>query len=183
MGDVAYGTGKMLGRLVDREIDPHIPVWDRSRRDDGTFSRAEFRYVEELDYYLCPRGRVLTSTGRLHADNTYRYLASKRDCERCPLKPRCCPNMASRRIPRDANEKARERARALMSTEAYARSASQRKKIERLFGEAKRNLGFTRLRLRGLSGARTEFLLIATVQNLKYLAKHVTIPPPQPMAV
>lgn len=177
--DVAYGTGEMLGELVDRGIDPHIPVWDKSSRDDGSFSRSDFTYVEELDIYLCPRRRVLTSTGRAHADNTYRYLASKRDCERCPLKPRCCPNTATRRIPRDPNEKARERARALRGTEAYARSQEQRKKIETLFGEIKRNLGFTRLRLRGLSSAGDEFLLTATVQNLKRLVRHAAIPPPR----
>ncbi len=57
-----------------------------------------------------------------------------------------------------------------------------RKKIERLFGDAKRNLGLTRLRLRGLTGAGDEFLLAATVQNLKRLIKHTGIPPPVPMA-
>ena len=41
-GEVAYGTGNMLGWLVDHDIDPHIPVWDKARRDDGTFSRADF---------------------------------------------------------------------------------------------------------------------------------------------
>ncbi|MDP6884652.1 MAG: transposase, partial [Rhodospirillales bacterium] len=56
-----------------------------------------------------------------------------------------------------------------------------RKKIERLFGEAKRNLAMTRLRLRGLSGAKDEFLLTATVQNLRRLAKLVSRPPPMPM--
>ena len=37
-GDVAYGTGEMLARLVARGIDPHIPVWDKSKRKDDTFS-------------------------------------------------------------------------------------------------------------------------------------------------
>ena len=53
-----------------------------------------------------------------------------------------------------------------METEAYAASSGQRKKIERLFGEAKHILSMVRLRLRGLSGAHDEFLLTATVQNL-----------------
>ncbi len=179
-GDAAYGTAEMLGKLVDREIEPHIPVWDRSSRDDGTFSRADFSYDEAGDLYLCPAGKFLKTTGRLHADNTYRYIASKGDCDICPLKPRCCPKGPFRRIPRDPNEKARDHARALMETEAYARSRSRRKKIETLFGDVKRNLGLTRLRLRGLSGARDEFLLTATVQNLKRLARHATIPPPRP---
>ena len=66
-----------------------------------------------------------------------------------------------------------------MGTKAYNQSARDRKKIERLFGEAKRNLGMTRLRLRGLTGAKDEFLLLAAVQNLKRLAKLCAIPPPR----
>ncbi len=68
-----------------------------------------------------------------------------------------------------------------METEAYATSSSERKKIERRFGEAKQILSMIRLRLRGLTGARDEFLLIATVQNLKRLANHTIRPPPQAM--
>ncbi len=69
-----------------------------------------------------------------------------------------------------------------MQTEAYAASSGEHKKIETVFGEAKYILALTRLRLRGLSGARDEFLLIATVQNLKRLARNTTIPPPLPIA-
>ena len=69
-----------------------------------------------------------------------------------------------------------------MESEAYAVSAGERKKIETLFGEVKHILALARLRLRGLSGARDEFLLAATVQNLKRLARHNAIPPPQPSA-
>ena len=69
-----------------------------------------------------------------------------------------------------------------METDAYKQSRSQRKKIETLFGDVKRNLGLTRLRLRGLTGARDEFLLAATVQNLKRLIKHAGPAPPMPMA-
>ncbi len=57
----------------------------------------------------------------------------------------------------------------------------ERKKIERLFGEAKQVLSMVRLRLRGLTGARDVFLLTATVQNLKRLANHTARPPPGPM--
>jgi len=67
-----------------------------------------------------------------------------------------------------------------METGAYRIARTERKKIEALFGEAKHILGLTRLRLRGLSGARDEFLLAATVQNLKRLIARVSIPPPTP---
>jgi hypothetical protein len=85
-----------------------------------------------------------------------------------------------RRISRDLHQDARDYTQALMQTEAYRVSRSARKKIETLFGEAKHIHSLVRLRLRGLSGARDEFLLTAAVQNLKRLAVHATRPPPQP---
>jgi hypothetical protein len=94
------------------------------------------------------------------------------------MKTRCCPNTPQRKVPRDINVEARDAARVLMGTEPYNRSARGRKKIERLFAEAKRNQAITRLRLRGLTGARDEFLMTATVQNLKRLTKLASIPPP-----
>jgi transposase len=179
--DTAYGTGAFLGWLVDQGIAPHVPVWDRSRRTDDTFSRADFTYDREHDRYLCPGGKTLASTGKVHADNTYRYRASSLDCGGCPLKPRCCPDTPARKIPRDVNEDARDQARSLANTEPFARSRNQRKKVEMLFAHLKRHLGFERLRLRGLSGAQDEFLLAATVQNLRRLAKLTAIPPPEPI--
>ncbi len=97
------------------------------------------------------------------------------------MKAQCCPNSPLRRVQRDVNEAARDHTRALMETEAYAASNGERKKIERLFGEARQILSMVRLRLRGLTGARDEFLLTATVQNLKRLANHTARPPPRPM--
>ncbi len=180
--DVAYGTGEMLGWLVERDIDPHIPVWDKGKRDDGSLSREDFSYDEARDIYVCPQGKPLKTTGRVHGGKTLLYRSSKFDCDTCPLKPRCCPTTPSRKVPRDINEAARDYTRALMGTEAYLQSSKKRKKIETLFGEAKHILALTRLRLRGLSGARDEFLLTATVQNLKRLARNTSIPPPLPSA-
>jgi len=178
-GDVAYGTGKMLGWLKRQGIEPHIPVWDKGKRDDGSLSRDDFAFDPEGDIYVCPKGATLKTTGTVHDGKTLLYRSSKRDCDPCPLKPRCCPRSPSRKIPRDVNEAARDYARSLNGSEIYNQSARDRKKIERLFGEAKRNLGMTRLRLRGLTGASDEFLLTATVQNLKRLVKLTSRPPPR----
>jgi hypothetical protein len=182
-GDTAYGTGKMLGWLVDRGIEPHIPVWDKGKRGDGSLAREDFTYDSERDIYLCPEGKTLKTTGRVYDGKTLLYRSSKVDCDACPSKPRCCPTMPSRKIPRDINEEARDYARSLVGTDAYRRSGRQRKKIERLFGEVKRNLALTRLRLRGPTGAHDEFLLVATVQNLKRLVKLAAIPPPTAITV
>jgi len=179
--DMAYGTGKMLGWLEKKKIEPHIPVKDMAKRDDGTLSRDDFSFDTARDLYTCPQGKELKTTGKVHDGKTLLYRSSKRDCDLCPLKTKCCPRTPSRKIPRDINEVARDHARSLNGTKAYNQSACNRKKIERLFGEAKQNLAMTRLRLRGLSGAKDEFLLTATVQNLKRLAKFISRPPPTPM--
>lgn len=176
--DTAYGTGIMLDWLIKREIEPHIPVRDMSQRTDGTFSREDFAYAADRDVYICPDGKTLTTTGRVFAGNTLYYRARQADCEQCPLKSRCCPKAPVRRVPRDVNEAARDHARSLRGTVAYDQSARERKKVEMLFAHLKRHLGFERLRLRWLSGAHDEFLLAATVQNLKRLAKLAAIPPP-----
>jgi hypothetical protein len=180
-GDVAYGTGEMLGWLVQRDIDPHIPVWDKGKRDDGTLGREAFTFDRDRNIYVCPQGKTLKTTGRVHDGKTLLYRAPKHHCDPCPLRFKCCPNTPSRKVPRDINEEARDYTRPLMETEAFGRSRTRRKKIETLFGDVKRNLAITRLRLRGLVGARDEFLLTASVQNLKRLAKLAAIPPPQPM--
>jgi transposase len=178
--DTAYGTGRMLDWLIRQDIEPHIPVWNMSRRKDGTFSRGDFAYDAEANLYRCPGGKTLKTTGRVHDGKTILYRASKVDCDRCPLKQRCCPKASVRKVPRDINEAARDHARSLVDTEPYEQSRRERKKVEMLFAHLKRHLGFERLRLRGLSGAQDEFLLVATVQNLRRLAKLTAIPPPKP---
>ena len=169
--DVAYGTGEMIGWLVERKIDPHIPVWDQSEvAADGKFARRDFVYDKTKDVYVCPNGKELRTSGTVHDGTTIKYIAKKSDCSRCPLKHDCTTG-SERRLARDVNETARDYVRSLMGTEAYRQSQRERKKIETRFGDVKANLRFTRLRLRGLTGARDEFLLTATAQKSQALGQ------------
>jgi transposase len=179
--DTAYGTGRFLGWLVGHRIAPHIPVRDASERDDGTFSRSDFRWDRRRGVYICPNNKVLHTTGTVHDGNTLRYRASKFDCEVCALKMQCCPKGPSRQIPRDINEHARNVARRLMRTRAFLKSRDERKRVEMRFAHLKTHHGFERMRLRGLSGARDEFQLAAIVQNLKTLANRIWRPPSNAM--
>jgi transposase len=184
--DTAYGSAEMLGWLVyEKGIEPHIPVFDKSQREDGTFSRADFVYDHENDLYRCPGGKALRSSQRtrgptIDEDGVIRYRASKMDCSACELKPRCCPNTPIRKVPRSIYEGARDMARDIAGTDAYVTSRRERKKVEMLFAHLKRILRLDRLRLRGPNGARDEFLLAATAQNLRKLAKLLPIQHPQP---
>ena len=167
LGDSAYGSAEMLGWLVyEHGIEPHVTVFDRSARKDGTYSRDDFTYHPDGDVYHCPGGTMLTTTGTLVNDGaTMLYRASKHDCEGCALKPHCCPKEPARKIPRSVHEGARDMARQIAKSSEGRTSRRLRKKVEMLFAHLKRILKLDRLRLRGPNGARDEFLLAATAQK------------------
>ena len=183
--DTAYGSAEMLEWQVhDQEIAPHIRVFDKSKREDGTFSRDDFAYHPAADLYRCPGGHELKRYRRAFSeprtgpptDDTHRYRASKADCDACALKSQCCPKAPARKVTRSIHEAARDVAREIAKTDAYWTSMRQRKKVEMLFAHLKRILKLDRLRLRGPCGARDEFLLAATAQNLRKLAKLIPAP-------
>jgi len=135
--DSAYGSAEMLGWLVhERGIEPHIPVFDKSERRDGTFEKADFEYDHRRDLYTCPGGKALRSRQITYKNERplvdengmIRYRASKRDCDACALKPKCCPTTPARKIPRSIHEGARDMARDIAKTEAYVTSRRERKR-------------------------------------------------------
>src|SRR6476619_7495957 len=178
--DTAYGSGSNLNWLVyDKDIKPHIPVIDKSKRQDGTFSREDFTFDKKRNVYTCPAGKTLKTTGKVVDDGeTIVYRASTNDCGPCPLKHQCCPKTPERKVTRSIYEEARDVARALAKTAAFAQSCCDRKRVEMLFAHLKRILKLGRLRLRGPRGAQDEFTLAAIAQNLRRLAKLAVRPPP-----
>ncbi|WP_114955162.1 transposase [Sphingosinicella terrae] len=177
--DSAYGSADNLAWLVhERGIEPHIPVFDKSGRENGTFERSDFRYNHKRDVYICPGGKELrqywqegrAAKARPPIDGLYRYRARKLECDSCSLRAQCRPGEQGRKVLRSIHEGARDLARELSGTDAYVTSRRERKKVEMLFAHLKRILKMDRLRLRGPNGAKDEFLLAATAQNLRKLA-------------
>jgi len=134
---------------VDRKITPHVPVWDKSARHDGTFSRADFVFNQERNICICPGGAQPTSIGNVDQGHIVYYRANKHDCSARSLKPRCTTG-PMRKITRDVNEDVRDRVRAFANTKAFRQSRRERKKVEMLFAHMKRILKFDRLPAAGL---------------------------------
>jgi hypothetical protein len=118
---------------------------------DAQIGRSDFAYDAETDSYTCPNGKQLLKSRRnykvprpIPKNGFINYRASKLDCGACPMKERCCPKAPAKKL---------------------LRSVRQRKQVEMLFAHMKRVLKMDRLRLRGITGARDEFLLTATAQN------------------
>jgi len=160
IADTAYGTAPMLGWIVEEKaIAPHIPVFDKTERTDGTFQRDDFQWNEEHDEYRCPAGNALRREWRpfknprthITKADTIVYRSSKSDCSVCPMKHRCCPNTSIRKIARSLHEDARDVARQIATTPEYQRSRCERKKVEMLFAHLKSILKLDRLRLRSVA--------------------------------
>lgn len=168
--DKSYGTSPFLVWLEDREIIQYIPVLDRTKQTDGKLTREAFEHDSERDVFVCPQGHELKLRVEIPERRLKRYQGNKKTCGACPIK-HTCTDAPSRSLAVSMDEPLREQLRVLAGTESYKRARRRRKKVEMLFAHLKRHLGIKRLRLRGLSGATEEFLLAATAQNLKRLAK------------
>lgn len=115
--DTAYASASMLGWPVDeRRIESHIPVFERSERKDGTFSRANLPHDREL--HTCPGGNELLrrrwnleerGNGR-DEEGFMRCPSCKLDCDASSLKTRCCPRAPARKILRSIHAGARDMA-------------------------------------------------------------------------
>ena len=187
IGDTAYGTAPMLAWMVEeKNVEPHVPVWDKTERKDDSFSSNDFRWRPEADEYRCPADKPLRNGWRIVSqqrskvtkDNTIIYRSSRGDCDTCPLKSKCCSNTPTRKIARSIHEAARDVARRVSNTPQYIVSRCERKKVEMLFAHLKRITKLDRIRLRGLSGATDEFTIAALVQNLRRMAKLLPQGPP-----
>jgi DDE family transposase len=94
IADTAYGTGALLEWLIkERGINPHIPVVDKSGRDDHIFERADFTFNTENNLCICPAGKELKQFHRTYKTprsgvdrhGIKRYRARKTDCDPCGL--------------------------------------------------------------------------------------------------
>jgi transposase len=167
--DTTYGTGPFLTWLIDRQVEPHIPV--RSGPTNGKLPREHFTFDARENCFVCPEGHRLTYRGKHNDAYSDVYYASPLDCRLCPRKAECTSGPA-RRVLRHWDEEVRETVKALAQTESFARSRRERQKVEMRFAHLKQHLGLRRLKLRGLKGAAEEFTLAAAAQNLKALVKY-----------
>jgi Transposase DDE domain len=182
--DSAYGSAESLAWLVKRkEIAPHIPVFDKSNRTDGTSPAPISSSTPNATLTPAPRATSLFNSDA-HAPFPEAASQPRAEDSIAPInwiamsassKPSAARTLLPRKIPRDLDEDARDVARALSTTPQYVEACRRRKKIEMLFAHLKRILRLTRLYLRGPNGARDEFLLAATAQNLRRLARLRTI--------
>jgi Transposase DDE domain len=132
--------------------------------------------VPDENCYICPEGKPLKYVGINPRNRTHLYYSTPKRCASCSQKSRCTRGKY-RSIAIHTCESARQRARALAETPAFAISQRARRKVEALFAELKNYIGLRRLRLRRMRFVREQFYLAATAQNLKRLARFLSCKP------
>ena len=113
----------------------HIPLFDRSMRNDGTFANTDFVFDQEANEHTCPGGKRLKKYWRLMfkprsgigEDGFIRYYARKSDCAVCPLKAKCTPNQPARKIASRIHEGTRDLAREIADDRCVRREQCQAK--------------------------------------------------------
>jgi hypothetical protein len=96
IGATNYGTAEILAWMVnEKQIEPHVSVWDKTQRNDDTLSIGDFQWDAQANEYRCPQGKVLRSqwrpfkNPRTHVTkaDTVIYHARQADCASRPMKP------------------------------------------------------------------------------------------------
>jgi transposase len=174
--DTTYGNGEFLQWLLDRGITPYMRTRDNAlRKNNPLYGPERFTYLPESNRYLCPAGEQLTYVGLNVRNRAHAYIGSGKRCGACSQKTQCTSGRY-KYLAIHMHESARQRARELAHTPAFASAQRERKKVEALFAEMKNLIGLRRLRLRRMKFVREQFFLAAAAQNLKRLVRFLSQP-------
>jgi hypothetical protein len=157
-------------------------VRDSVRRKNSPFYGPEqFTYLPASNSYLCPAGEQLNYVGLNVRNRAHAYIGSGKRCGACSQKTQCTSGRY-KYLAIHVHELARQRARELAATPAFAHAQRQRKKVEALFAELKNQIGLRRLRLRRMKFVREQFFLAAAAQNIKRLVRFLSKAPTPTLA-
>jgi transposase len=181
--DATYGNGEFLQWLLDRGITPYMRTRDSAlRKNNPGYGPERFIYLPESNSYRCPAGEQLSYVGLNARNRAHAYIGSAKRCGSCSQKTQCTRGRY-KYLAIHIHESARQRARELAATPAFAHAQRQRKKVEALFSELKNQIGLRRLRLRRMRFVREQFFLAAAAQNIKRLVRFLSQAPSPALAV
>ncbi len=179
--DATYGNGEFLQWLMERGITPYMRTRDSAlRKNSPLYGPERFTYLPESNSYLCPAGQQLNYGGHNARNRTHVYIGTRKRCGGCAQKAQCTSSPL-KYLAIHMHEPARQRARDLVHTPAFAHAQRERKKVEALFAELKNQIGLRRLRLRRLKFVREQFFLAAAAQNIKRLVRFLSQGPRSPL--
>jgi transposase len=184
VADNQYGTAENFRACNQRGIRSHMgdmlaPQLKKGRRE-GIFGYEDFTYDSNTDTFTCPAGQVLTRRKHKKTRKAYEYACAGAICRACSLRAQCTrAKGTARTLKRHYNQEAIDAGRAQSHSAAAKRDRVRRKWLmEGSFADSANNHGFKRSRWRRLWRQQIQDCLIAAVQNVRILLRHVTRKPP-----
>lgn len=176
--DTHYGVPEVYEELLSRGIQPVIPRRSPTTRKPkaGRISTDEFRYLPDKDVFICPKGKELKRVAYEKKWRRYHYRPKVKECRGCALRGGCATERSVRTLLRyeEGKQKAVDFAVEYLKTPEGKKTFSERPIFaEWTVAEAKGLHGLRRAMFRGLEKVTIQALMIATVQNIKRLLKHL----------
>jgi transposase len=179
IADARYGSVSNLISCQKSGIRAHVKLLGDSirgkGRSEGIYSDEHFSYDAQTNTYRCPANQLMQPR-RLHPQRlTWEYVTAKGTCLVCKLRQFCTRSRTGRTIHRHRDQEALDKARKIASSRAARHDLKRRQHLmERSFADAANCHGLKRSRWRGLCKQAIQDLLIATVQNLRKLIRHLS---------
>ena len=177
VADSKYGTIENFLTSYDRGIKAHMPSIEETHRGAGRrkdiFPKEDFAYNPDDDTFICPAGNILKRRNYSKERQHYEYKASSKVCACCQLRADCTRAKNGRTLKRHIRQHELDS----MLTIAHGQDAKRDLKTrmhlsERSFAHAVR-YGYKRARWRRLWRMEIQDFLIATIQNIRILIKHM----------
>ena len=177
VADSKYGTIDNFLASYDRGIKAHMPSIEETHRGSGRrkdiFPKEDFTYNPDDDTFTCPAGNILKRKNYSKERQHYEYKASSKVCACCQLRADCNRAKNGRTLKRHRRQHALDSMLSIAHGQEAKRDLKTRMHLsERSFAHAVR-YGYKRARWRRLWRMEIQDFLIATVQNIQILIKHM----------
>src|ERR1700741_3946377 len=179
IADARYGSISNLIGCQKAKIRAHVKLLGEANRgkgrSEGIYSDEHFSYDPLTNTYRYPANEIMKPR-RLHLQRqTWEYVTAKGTCLVCKLRALCTRSRTGRTIHRHPDHAVFDKARQIANLRAAKADLKRRQHLmERSFADAANCHGLKRARWRGLWRQAIQDLLIATVQNLRKLLRHLS---------
>jgi len=173
VADGGYCSAEELWLAEDREYSVLVNLGRQQEevKGAGEYHPSKFRYDEEQDQCVCPRGEVLKFEREGISHNKYPVRIYRcKSYKECPVRWQCSRAKNGRKIELSIYHASLARQREKQRQEEKQLALKQRLTInEPIFGYIKEGMGFRRWTVGGLEAVRTQWSLICTTVNLSKL--------------
>ena len=177
VADRGYFASEQILECADADITVTLPKPQTSNnKRKGLFVKADFRYVESEDVYICPADEVMMfASHKRQSDGLNLRRYTTRACATCKLK-HCCTSAKQRVVDRWEHEHLLEDVQRRLDENPEA-MRTRRETVEHPFGTIKARMGATHFLMKRLSNVKTEMALAVLAYNLTRVMNIMGIKP------